>query len=457
MGRGADRNDPCPCGSGQKVKRCCPEGAPSPANTSDATLLARTPLTLLIETPDGLMTRRVPQATSLPPTDDYGHAAEQATHDAAAAWGLPDFVYLPKSDSRGSRNRELGDGTIIVGDLGIALQVKGREAPSDDPEKERRWIEKKTRQALSQANGSIRSLCAQPASLTSLRGRTQAIDGQSLRWYSVVVFDHPNPPGNLTPSLAAAKHPALVLTRGDWEFLFDQLKSTHAVAAYVARVAGEPGELGSESGRYYDCALADATTAPEPADPRLLALGGTSVSTPMLPLEPAAHGDRAAHQVVRAIMEDVATARFTKASDEMRLRMLAELDRLPVGQRGGIGQYLLDGMAQVENGEWTDWRLRSIRGVSGRLNLGFGTLGRPHSSDVEHGFQLWLRLRHYDLLQVADQPEDFVSVAVLLTPRTRGRRRWDTTMAACIGSISFSDSELRTLRELWPTPQSAAA
>lgn len=450
MGKKVGRNDPCPCGSGEKFKRCCIDAPPSLADSD-----VEVGRTLFVETSGGLMVRRIPTASPLSDHVTYGAAAELATHGAAAAWGLPDFVYLPAEETRGSGTRELGDGTIVVGDIGLALQVKGRETPSGDPEKERRWIGKKSAQALRQANGTIRALKAQPRELTSLRGRSATIDGNVPRWVAVVVLDHPDPPEAMVPSLDSAKHPAVVLSRADWEFLFDQLKSTYAVGAYLERVAGEPNQLGTESDRYYDCALQDSRADPEPIDPRLLALGGERVSTPMLPLEPAAHSDREAHRVMRGIMEEIATAAFTQASEDDRLRLLAELDRLPVGQRGGIGQYLMDGAEMISSGEWREWRLRSVRGIASHLNLGYGTLGRPHSDEVERFFQAWLQLHHYDLVKFADDPSAFTSVALLLTPPRPGRQTWDTTLAAIAGPISFTDDQLRVLREAFPSPARA--
>src|SRR5437868_1345488 len=105
------RNDPCPCGSGKKFKRCCLNGLAehAPDTTDDQHLEApRGELTLLVETPTGVMARRVPSASPLNPEITQGYAAEEATHDAAAVWGLPDFVYLPETQDAGSGIRELG-------------------------------------------------------------------------------------------------------------------------------------------------------------------------------------------------------------------------------------------------------------------------------------------------------------------------------------------------------------
>jgi hypothetical protein len=55
-----------------------------------------------------------------------------------------------------------------------------------------------------------------------------------------------------------------VLLRRDWEFLFEQLKSTRAVLGYLERVAGEAWELGREAARYFRLAQADEAAEPSP-------------------------------------------------------------------------------------------------------------------------------------------------------------------------------------------------
>src|SRR5688572_27618025 len=128
------RNDPCPCGSGRKYKRCCLDRRTADgADERPAGGFPRGQLTLLIDTPRGAMVRVVPSASPLGTGMRHGDAAEAATHDAAAIWGLPDFVFLPSTAAVGSGTREVGDGVLIVGELGVVVQVKGREAPTADP------------------------------------------------------------------------------------------------------------------------------------------------------------------------------------------------------------------------------------------------------------------------------------------------------------------------------------
>jgi hypothetical protein len=404
------------------------------------------------------MARIVPSASPLRSDLRHGDAAEAATHDAAAVWGLPDFVYLPEVRRVGSGTRELGDGFIIVGDLAIVVQVKAREVPSSDPERERSWLLKNAAAALSQGSGTVRHLERGAVVLTNLRGREVEIDPGRYRWLVVAVLDHPDPPEGVTPPVSEAKHPSVVLLRRDWEFLFDQLKSTHAVAQYLNRVADEDLALGDEPPRYYDLARDDANTPPGPLPEEWGSLGA-SFSTPMLPMAPAAHEDRPEHAMVRTIFEDIATTRLKAATEAQRLAVLAELDRLHVGERGQIGRFMLEALNEVAADDQGGivWRMRTIRGAAGHAHLGFGACSRPHSEEVQGMFGLWAQLRHYDVLQVTGDVDGLTTVAVLLTPREDGQRPWDTTMVSVSGDVKFSAEELAELREWWPMPEAPEA
>lgn len=117
------RNEPCPCGSGRKYKKCC-LGRPGAEPRRVGDLFRYIPpkeggdreLTLLLETDAGVMGRRIPNASPLPATGGQGDAAEAATHDAAAVWGLPDFVFGPAIRKVGTGSREIGDGLLWLGD-----------------------------------------------------------------------------------------------------------------------------------------------------------------------------------------------------------------------------------------------------------------------------------------------------------------------------------------------------
>lgn len=83
-------------------------------------------LVLRVETPDGVFLRPIMPASVLPPDVEHGGVAADATRDAAAFWGLPDFVFRPAMRARGSGSRELGDAILVVGDRAASVQVKAR-------------------------------------------------------------------------------------------------------------------------------------------------------------------------------------------------------------------------------------------------------------------------------------------------------------------------------------------
>jgi len=218
---------------------------------------------LIVETAGGVLVRTVESASPLRDDIRRGDAAEEATRDAAAEWGLPDFVYRPAQLAVGSGSREVGDGTIIVGDRGLVIQVKARDPERvGDDDRERRWLTKQIAAGLKQAHGTIRNLRRTPVEMTNGRGRMVTVNGQAIEWSAVVVVDHPSAPDGVTPAVEAQPNPSLVLLRRDWEFLFDQLKSSNAVIEYVERVAGQPRELGEEVARYYGLAQADEVAEP---------------------------------------------------------------------------------------------------------------------------------------------------------------------------------------------------
>jgi hypothetical protein len=453
--RSPGRNEPCPCGSGKKFKRCCLDstyGAIARPHGENAQADLEEGATLFIRSGTRVITRRIPTASALPvDARHHGYAAETATHDAAVIWGMPDFVYRPLQQRVGSGMRELGDGILLVGDVGAVLQVKSRGGDANDPDRERRWVLKQTAQALSQGAGTIRRLKQQPATLTNLRGREVVVDGNDHRWLVVAVIDHPDPPDDTKPPVFD-KAPAIVLLRRDWEFLFDQLKSTYAVIQYLERVAGEPIELGTESMRYYDLALADSEATPGVLDPELVSFG-KPVSTPLLPLAPAANTDLEAHYMVREIFEAIAVTTPIAADEKDRLRALAELDRLPVGMRADIGRFVLGSMAEVSELIPDDvvWNMRSVRGPAGQAHLGFVVCSRPFRKELQDLFGCWVQLRHHDALAARRDVEHLTTVAAMLSPRDDTYQSWDTTMAAVSGEIGFSAPELKELRQLWPS------
>ncbi|MGH2917846.1 MAG: hypothetical protein ACRDLS_04495 [Solirubrobacteraceae bacterium] len=393
---------------------------------------------------------RITAASPLNEDEDQGDAAERATLDAAALWGLPDFVYRPSLRKLGSGTRELGDAVVIVGDQALVVQVKSRVGTPSSADRERNWLTKKAAEAHRQAKGTIRQLCLGSADFENARGRTFTIDGNELSWLSVVVLDHPDVPEGVEPDVPAD---TVVLLRRDWEFLFEHLKSTHLVAQYLRRVRGRSIELGTEPVRYFEKATADARADPDPFPSHLLGPDGRPVSAPQLPLlaagEDAEAAERAGHLLFRQVMEDAATGQFDASREAERLHILASLDRLPVAHRGGFGQLMIEALRLVltaDPGE-TLWRFRRMQGEDGRLHLGFGACSG--SSQMHRDiFSTWVQLRHHQYQQLVGL-EDLTTVGVLLTHRTDGQRPWDTTITAVRGDLKLTAEEIAQYEELW--------
>ncbi|HEX4187801.1 MAG TPA: hypothetical protein VHY83_07895 [Solirubrobacteraceae bacterium] len=403
---------------------------------------------LVFATPERVLMRGVSAPRPLRRDVAHGYAAELATHDAATVWGLPDFVFSPAEPGTGPGSRELGDGLLIVRELGIVLQVKSRECPSGDPSREAKWLAKKAAQALRQGSGTVRRLRMAPQKLINRRGRTIEVDARQMRWLTVVVLDHEDPPSGTSPP---ADPMSVIMVRRDWQFLFDQLKSTHAVADYCRRVAGEAIQLGDEPTRYYELADADAQAPPGRLDAKLIG-AGRQVSKPMLPLAPAASEDLEAHLLVRHIFEAIALSPPRQFEEAERLRVLAELDRLPVSHRADIGRFLLDAMDEVEATPdgYTVWKMRSMRGPAGGAHLAYAASSAPHSEMIQDLFGLWVRVRHDEVLVARGDIEQLTTVGVLLTPRG-GFDHWDTTLAATSGDPGLTHEERAVAKDLWAT------
>jgi hypothetical protein len=457
-GKRPGRNDPCWCGSGKKFKRCCIDKplesvSPVEAYSPDGGLTSGH-LTLVVETAAGAFVRTIDHASPLRRDVRPGTAAELATSDAAAVWGLPDFVYRAALRRSGSATRELGDGILLIGDVGVVVQVKCREELSGSPERERIWLEKKIREALRQANGTIRLLKKGPTTLTSRRDRTIVIDGRTVRWLAVAVLDHPEVEAGIVPDLAGA-NPSVALLRRDWEFLFRQLKATSAVVDYLERVAGESVDLGSESVRYYELALADETAPSNPLNPSIFGGRGRPLSAPRLRTAPIAHTEEREYLFLRAIFEDIALAGIRQTTEETRLRALVGLDRLHVSYRGETGRYLIEALENVAAAPkgTIDWRFRRIVADQGSTLLGFGACSQL-TEQTRWAFTAWTQLRHHELLEELDS-EDVTTFGVMVTPRRDGRRSWDTSMVVVAGDLGLTEAELEVFRDVWSGSQAA--
>jgi hypothetical protein len=246
-----------------------------------------------------------------------------------------------------------------------------------------------------------------------------------------------------------AKHPAVALSRRDWEFLFAQLKSTHAVAQYLDRVAGDDdSELDHEVARYTELALADLKAEPGPINAALLGPSARTQSTPLLPLV-AQRDDPGPHAVVRWLLEDVALSPLGTMTESSRIQALAEIDRLYVGYREELGTFLLDSLksaAKFSDGD-TWWQFRSVRAD---MHLGFGVCSH-FSRENQELFHAWVELRHFDFCNALGRT-DVLTVGVLLTPRRDGLRDWDTSVASVTGEVTYEPQLLADLRKLWPSP-----
>ena len=405
-------------------------------------------LTLTIETSTGVYLRPIRPATTLPPDMPLGDAAEQATRDAAARWGLPDFVFHPAQRRRGSATREVGDAILVVGKTAASVQVKAREAEGDEA-RERSWLDKKIRKATRQAVGTVRSLRSTPeTALVNSRGREVLIKGPEKDWLCLVVLDHPGIDGYVPESSA------VVLLRRDWEFLFQQLKSTYAVLEYLLRVSGrEPVPLGHEPVRYYQLAAADAATPPSPLDPRLTRLLHDSWSAPLLPQPPAGYADYHHHVFLRALLEDIATTpvRTEGMQHADVLAVLAAIDAAPVAYRAELGRTILGWLRELSeapaSGDIT-WRFRNHLWPD-RPYLLFGATNRQHDSLVQEAFNTFVALRHQQHLDLMPERGAMMTVGILLTPRRDGRRPWDTTTAATSGQQEFDQADRVALEVLW--------
>lgn len=408
---------------------------------------------LVVETDDGTYVRRIPDPAPLISGVDQGLAAEEATRSAVAQWGLPDFIFRPVRRRQGSGNRELGDGVIVVGGRAVVVQVKSRNTDAVASEsRERSWIDKAIDKATRQGEGTVRGLRSRPTEMVNLRDRGIVLDASDYKWLCVVIVDHSNPPDNYIASPPASNVPTLALLRADWEFLFEQLRSTNAVLEYLERIAdADPIAFGDEPVRYYELAEADATAKPIVMDPALLA-GGEHVSFPLLPREPAGHDDQRAHLILRLLMDDISLASSNEITEADRLLVLAEIDALPVGHRSGLGRLLLTNVREVSKTlDGYSWRFHWVRRPHGSYpQLMFGACSR-YSSLIQEAFKQRLILGHCDFGMLRGSMEDLVSVGVLLTPRGDGARPWDTTLIRVSGSFEYTAEELENLRRLWVT------
>ncbi|GAB3474103.1 hypothetical protein [Amycolatopsis cihanbeyliensis] len=413
-------------------------------------------LTLVIETDVGTAIRHIPGASPLPEGETQGYAAEDAIRDAAATWGLPDFVFLPEQQRVGSSVRELGDGLVLVGDHAAVIQSKSRTGPTDDTKRELSWLRKNVKKGLSQGSGTVRRLMRNSANMTNARCRTVPVDGKDYTWLTVVIVDHADPPGGFQLSPASTEVPAIVLLRRDWEFLFDHLRSTRAVLAYLLRAArgGDFVELGGEPRRYHEYALADMAATPDPVDPAVAPLVDakptTIASTVRAPLEPVGHEDRAAHVLFRMIMEDVANTPIPDGRETDRLLMLAALDGLPVGNRTELGRTLMQFMksaAAQHEGDGTLVHSRTVIPNPGEFDPLVFIVASKLSEEAKHALAFRTQVLHHDYSTAVGDWEH-CTLGVMLTPTTVPGRLWDTSTTALWGDQGQPPEFIEELRAI---------
>lgn len=397
--------------------------------------------------------REVPEASPPEPSVEVGIGVEQASLEAAAALGLPDFVFHPKVVQKGSGLREIGDGTLITDGRGIALQVKAREGATGNAQREANWLVKKAAEGLRQAHGTIRStLNNSGLTLTNLRDRSVRLPGDTIDWVPVVILDHPAPPDDVIPDQEPDKH-GLILLRRDWEFLWGQLRSVAAIVDYAHRVANDDRiPLGTEASRYFDLADRDARAESEPIEPWMADVSEIrQISGPRLPQEPVDTSDVVGHDVFHRILEDIAATDFT-GDEQTRVEVLTLIDQVAVTHRAELGRTLLRRIDHCALAP-ADALLAQHRVVfidHGRLHLAFSV----YSQLTGHHRQLyetWLLLRRQGFLQLsgADGPDYPWSVGVLLTPRPDGQRLWDTTVFATNSGPAYDEDEFTRLEQLF--------
>lgn len=402
--------------------------------------------------------REIAPARELLGSNQDGAVVEEAVRAAAGSWGLRDLVLRPKVFSKGSGIRELGDGTILAGPRGISLQVKARGVTGDTAEKATKWMLKNAAHGLRQARGTIRTALLNPAvELTNLRGRPITIRGRSVAWIPVVVIDHPNPPPTGVIPASDPKGASVVLTRRDWEFLWDQLRSATAIVDYLHRVAPEedPLELGAESNRYLDLADKDAETPPDELPDWIPETQALRASLPLLPHDPAGSADGFGHSIFQQILEDIANTDFT-GDEADRIMLLSHIDRVPVAARAELGRLLLRRLTRCAEAapdvHRVDHRIMYID--QGTLQLTFTTMSQltGHHQEI---YRSWLLLRRQDFLAKSKAlgPVYPWTVGVLLTPRPDAPRPWDTTTLSTNGPPAYDAADYARFTEMFtPNP-----
>lgn len=383
-------------------------------------------------------------ATKLPDGVTRGYAAEESIKLAASVGGLADFFFLPKVVHQGRSNTEIGDGVIVAHGMAAVIQSKARgDEVTDDADKESRWLDKNIKKALKQAKGSAKQLSSCRRRMTNARQRSVLVDGTALRWFGVVVIDHPYVPSGYIPSLDdSGDLPCLVMLRRDWEYLFDHLRSTRAVLMYIRRLAGIESVLGDEPARYTALAISDEQCNPPEPLTGVRALSEAFEAHPISPLKSVGNADL----FFRQMLEDVACP-DTTLDEWDRIRMLMCLDTLPA-------------LTRVDLSTFVSSFLQSAEGLPAGQSLSITRLFIPGdgstpivfmamTGDVEVSqwqLQRRTRLLSYDHAQSLDRKEQ-VAVGVLFTPTYDRAKPLHTHTVFIDGDSGLDDDQASEIRK----------
>lgn len=411
------------------------------------------PISMFIDLEDGFAIRRFKPSPSLGQSNSRGDDVEHLIREIATRWGFPELIYWPNVVKIGSGNREISDAIMLGDKQAVSIQVKSRNAETNNARRSRQWVSKNTAKAVRQSSGTIRTLRLSPKTLTNARGSKLSIDGNSYDWATLVVVDIPNVPSNFIPDLQS-DYPLLVLTRPDFEFLFDQLKSVAAVIAYIHRVANlDRVALGMELKRYHGLAFADLNTESVPRA-HLFQSGARDWSNPMLPLGPVGHDDSQALDFLRKVFEDLGIVAFHEQTPtEIAVKVFGVIDQLPVQGRVELGRHLLDVLDELRVIDF------EVHGIQWRFRFVFGSdkwtqvvLGAANHFDPERSlatFHSRLQLAHLDLQEREGKNEDELTVGLLITPRKSEPLSWDSSLVVVSQEIELDTKSEARLRTSW--------
>lgn len=407
---------------------------------------------IFVDTANGAYIRQIPEVTLLPQSRSLGHSTEDAVIEASALWGLPDFVFRGSNVQVGSGTREIGDGIIIAPPYAAVIQVKARNSFSDGIDRERNWLNKNIAQAQRQVVGTLRRLRSAPHQITNLRGDDVKIQAEDFNWIGVIIVEHGNVPAKYVPE--TSNEMCVVLLRADWEFLWDQLKSTVEVIRYLHRVVQYgPSVLGIEPIRYYELALADEASPETEFTHEWIARGGFKQSTPLLPLAPA--GQKIHHFVFRQILEDLAQIPSPPGFNRLQvLRSLAIIDSLPISLREEWGPLLVENLLTPPESKggirW--WARRITRNEINSPQILFITCSTPINEIIQDAFEMRVRLVHDQWLETLGNAGATPTIALLLTPSLRPPRPWEIAMVETNSSSRLPTRERRQYERFWQNP-----